>query len=133
MPDQPLMSLGLFVFSMATLPYTEMQRRTAARHAETERHGARPATQFLGPGEDTVTLSGSLVPGLSSNGAGGDYGSLNRVREMQASGDAWPLLDGVGTQLGMFKIMNVDERQTGHVPGGLARMVEFALDLKRVD
>lgn len=132
MSDQPLLTLGLFVFSMASLPFTELQRRMDWRHAKTDRHGARAASQFVGPGEDTITLSGSLVPGQIGSG-GGTYSSLNRLREMANTGDAWPLIDGAGTVLGNFRILAVDDRQTGHVAGGFARMVEFVLDLERAD
>lgn len=128
MSDSPLLALGLFVFSMASLPFTELQRRMDWRHPRTDRHGARAASQFTGPGEDTITLSGSLVPGV-----GGSYSSLNRLREMADTGDAWPLVDGAGTMLGNFRILAIDERQTGHVAGGFARMVEFGLDLERAD
>lgn len=128
MSDRALLALGLFVFSMDSLPFSELQRRTDWRHAKNERHGARPASQFLGPGEDKVTLSGALVPEIA-----GSYSSLNRLREMAGSGDAWPLVDGAGTVLGTFRIIAVDERQSAHVAGGFARKIEFGIDLERVD
>lgn len=126
--QQALLSLGLFVFSMETLPFAELQRRMDWRHGKADRHGLRPASQYLGPGADVVTINGTLVPELA-----GDYSSLNRLREMAESGDAWPLVDGAGTQLGIFQIMAVDERQSAHVPGGLARKIDFAIDLDRAD
>lgn len=128
MSDRPLLALGLFVFSIDTLAYAELQRRVDWRHAKSERHGARPATQFLGPGDDKISLSGTLVPELA-----GSYSSLNRLRAMGDTGDAWPLLDGSGTQLGVYRIAAVDERQAAHVAGGWARKIDFALDLERVD
>lgn len=126
--QQALLALGLFVFAMDSLPFNELQRRTDWRHAKADRHGRRPANQFIGPGEDKVTITGTLVPEIA-----GSYSSIERLREMAASGDAWSLVDGAGNQLGMFQIMAVDERQTAHVPGGLARKIDFAIDLDRVD
>ena len=128
MSDKPLLSLGLFVFSLETLTFDELTRKMDWRHAKSERHGARAASQFLGPGEDKISLSGSLVPELI-----GDYGAITRLREMAASGDAWSLVDGAGSVLGQFRIMNLDEHQTYHVPGGFARKIDFALDLDRAD
>lgn len=128
MSDKPMLSLGMFVFSLATLTFDELQRKMDWRHAKSERHGARAASQFLGPGEDTVSLPGSIVPGVA-----GDYGSLRRLREMAASGDAWPLVDGSGTVLGQFRIVAIDESQTYHAAGGLARRIDFTLDLDRAD
>lgn len=128
MNNQPLLSLGLFIFAMDTLPFAELQRKMDWRHGKADRHGLRPAAQYLGPGEDKVTVGGTLVPEVA-----GAYSSLTRLREMADSGDAWPLLDGSGTQLGTFRIMAVDERQTSHVPGGMARKIDFAIDLDRAD
>ena len=128
MDDAPLLSLGLFVFSLSTLTFDELQRKMDWRHAKAERQGVRAASQFLGPGEDSISLPGSIVPGVA-----GDYGSLTRLREMAASGDAWPLVDGAGTVLGQFRIMSIDERQSYHVAGGFARKIDFALDLERAD
>lgn len=126
--QQALLALGLFVFAMDSLPFNELQRRTDWRHAKADRHGLRAASQFIGPGEDKVTITGTLVPEIA-----GSYSSIERLREMAASGDAWSLVDGAGNQLGMFRIMAVDERQTAHVPGGLARKIDFAIDLDRAD
>ena len=131
MSDSPLLALGLFLFAIDTLPYAELQRRMDWRHGKAERHGARPASQYLGPGDDKITINGSIVPELA--GRGGSYSSLSRLREMAASGDAWPLVDGAGTVLGSFRIMAVDERQSAHVPGGFARKIDFAVDLERAD
>ena len=128
MSDTTLLSLGMFVFSMDTLAFSELQRRTDWRHGKSERHGERPASQYLGPGEDKVTLSGTLVPEIA-----GTYSSLNRLREMASSGDAWPLVDGAGTVIGSYRIMAVDERQSVHVAGGYARKIDFAVDLDRAD
>lgn len=118
----------MFVFAIGSLPYVELQRRVDWRHAKADRHGARPASQFLGPGDDKISLSGTLVPEVA-----GSYSSLNRLREMAASGDAWPLVDGSGAVLGSFRILGVDERQANHVDGGYARKIDFAIDLERAD
>ena len=128
MANSTLLSLGMFVFGLDTLAYSELQRRTDWRHGKSERHGARPVSQYLGPGEDKVSLSGTLVPEIA-----GTYSSLNRLREMASSGDAWPLVDGGGTVLGNFRIMAIDERQSAHVAGGYARKIDFAIDLDRAD
>lgn len=128
MSEITLLALGMFTFGMDTLAYSEFQRRTDWRHGKADRHGARPASQYLGPGEDKVTLSGVLAPELA-----GKYSSIETLREMASSGDAWPLVDGAGTVLGTYRIMAVDERQAAHIPGGFARKIDFAVDLDRAD
>ena len=51
-----MMTLGMFVFGLPTLAYQELQRTTEWRHASTSRIGTNPASQFLGRGEDTLSL-----------------------------------------------------------------------------
>ncbi len=123
-----MLALGLFVFSIDTIAFGELQRRTDWRHGSAERFRAAPAWQFLGPGGDTVTLPGVLMPGLV-----GDKAALDRLRAMAATGDAWPLVESSGTIMGQYIILAVDERRSNFLPGGAAKRIEFTIDLSRVD
>jgi uncharacterized protein len=125
---QTLLTLGLFVFGMDSLAYNGLQRKKSARHAKSERHGARPATQYLGPGDDEISLEGTLVPEVQ-----GSFGSLDRLIEMFDSGDSWPLIDGDGKVWGNFEIKNIDERHRNIMGGHKPRQVDFGIDLVRVD
>jgi phage protein U len=60
-PSQ-LLTLGMFVFGMDTLAYSDLQRRITWRHEASDRFGARPAVQFIGPGDDDVTIAGPAFP-----------------------------------------------------------------------
>ena len=123
-----LMTLGLFVFGMDALAYSELQRKMDWRHGKSERHQARAATQFLGPGEDAVSLTGTLVPEVQ-----GSFASIARLVEMADSGDNWPLTDGDGNVWGNFEIKAIDQRLRSIMAGGKPRIVDFAIDLVRVD
>lgn len=123
-----MLALGLFVFSIDTLAFDELQRKTDWRHGAAERFGAAPAFQYLGPGADTISLPGVLMPELV-----GAVASLDRLREMAATGDAWPLVQSDGRIIGQYIIRNIDDRRTNFLPGGAARRIEFAIDLERVD
>ena len=57
-----MMALGQFLFSLPTLSFNDFKRQTSWRHPTNSRVGARPASQSLGPGDDTISLSGLLVP-----------------------------------------------------------------------
>ena len=81
-----MMALGMFIFSLETLAYQEFQRQTEWRHGETSRIGTNPASQFLGRGQDTITLPGVLLPALA-----GTKLSLDTLRYMADTGKAWPL------------------------------------------
>lgn len=122
-----LMSLGMFGFELGTLPYQELTRRTAWKHARSPRFGAFDASQYVGPGEDRVTLSGALLPPIA-----GSYSSLRDLREMGDEGEAWPLVDGEGRVLGVFTIETIDERQSYHLDNGVPRKVDFTVELNRV-
>lgn len=123
-----LMSWGLFVFGMETLAYDNYQRRRSWRHAASERFGARAARQFVGPGDDNVSLYGSLIPEIA-----GSFGSMDRLEEMAATGDPQPLVDGAGRQWGQYVLVGLDETGTNIIAGGIPRRVDFAIDLERVD
>lgn len=123
-----LLTLGMFLFGMDTAAYTELERRMGWRHATSERFLARPASQFVGPGDDLITLSGHLVPEVS-----GTYGAIDRLIEMADTGDNWPLVDGLGRVLGHYRIVGLDQRHISVMGGGLPRAIDFTLDLERVD
>ncbi len=123
-----LMALGLFVFQMGTLPYQELQRRRDWRHERSPRVGNTPASQFVGPGDDTITLQGTLIPELA-----GDASSIDKLAEMANEGDDLALVDGLGKVIGHFLITAIDDRSSVLLDNGVARKIDFAIDLLRVD
>lgn len=123
-----MLALGMFVFSLHTLAFQELQRQTDWRHASTNRVGAQPARQFVGRGEDQITLPGVLLPELA-----GDMVSLDELRRMANTGKTWPLVDGTGRMRGLFVIESLSETQTLFFADGTPRRIEFSLALKRID
>ncbi len=63
-----MMVLGLYVFMLRTVPYQELQYQRSWRHAANSRVNRRPSTQFLGPDNDPLTLSGVLLPEVPAAG-----------------------------------------------------------------
>lgn len=61
-----MMVLGLYVFMLRTVPYQELQYQRSWRHAANSRVNRRPSTQFLGPDNDSLTLSGVLLPEVTA-------------------------------------------------------------------
>lgn len=122
-----LMALGMFAFELGSLPYAELERRTDWRFGESPRFGARPASQFLGPGGDTIRLSGMIAPGVA-----GSFSSLRTLRELAGQGESWPLVDGTGRVFGNYRIDAVDDRQTAFLDNGVPRMSDFSIDITRV-
>lgn len=122
-----LMSLGMFTFELATLPFQELGQKTEWRHGSTARFGARPAHQYLGPGDDSISLSGALVPGVA-----GAYSAIDTLKQMGDQGENWPLVDGLGKVHGNFEIASIDERKSVFMTGGAPRKIDFTVELRRV-
>jgi len=123
-----LMTLGMFLFGVDTVPYSDFSRSQAWRHEGADRHMARPATQFVGPGEDTVTIGGLLVPEIA-----GTYSAIDLLIEMADTGDNWPLVDGTGRVLGHYRIDQLDTTHRTVMAGGIPRALDFQIKLTRVD
>ncbi|MGO3395548.1 MAG: phage tail protein [Serratia proteamaculans] len=123
-----MMVLGLFVFMRQTAPYQNFEQQIGWRHPSNSRVGQRPATQFLGQDDETITLSGTLLPEFT----GGTL-SLEALRLMADTGLSWPLIEGTGFIYGMFVITSLSKTRTVFFKDGAARRIEFTLSLKRVD
>lgn len=123
-----LLALGMFVFSVNTAAYQELDRQTAWRHASNSRVGARSGYQFVGVGEDTISLSGWVAPGQM-----GMASSISMLRDMGDTGKAWTLVDGLGFFHGIFIITNLSEKGSYFNRFGQARKIEFNLSLSRID
>ena len=123
-----MMALGMFVFTLETLVYQELQRQTDWRHGTTSRIGTNPARQYLGRGEDAIALPGVLLPALL-----GTPLSLDTLRVMADTGKSWPLIEGTGRILGTWVIESINETRTLFFRDGAARRIEFTIALKRID
>lgn len=123
-----LMSLGMFAFALDSVPFESLARKTSWRFGRSERIGAHAAAQFLGPGEETISLAGIVAPPDV-----GAYGSLDLLRRMAAEGEAHQLVDGEGRVYGSFTIESLDEQQSAFLAQGLPRKVDFTLELARVE
>lgn len=122
-----MMCLGTFVFSLRDGAYEQLTRDLSWRHARTERVGARAASQYVGPGEDTVQLNGLIAPPLT-----GQYSSLATLQEMADTGQPWAMVAGDGTVLGAYAITSLKQTHSVFFPDGTPRKVEFQLSLERV-
>lgn len=120
-----MMALGLFVFSLRTASYQELQRVTNWRHPSNSRVGDSPAYQFIGKGEDTITLKGSIMHELT-----GSRNTLETVRSMGDTGKAYTLIEGTGKLYGLVIIESLDDTKTFFFEDGAARKTDFTITLK---
>lgn len=122
-----MMTYGMFVFGLSTTAYQELQRQTSWRHPAHNRVGAPPVRQFLGQGDETITLTGTLLPQFT-----GGQQHLDELRDMAGEGAAWPLIEGSGYYYGLYVIESLNERQSLHMRDGRAQRIEFDLSLAAV-
>ncbi|WP_062785020.1 phage tail protein [Novosphingobium capsulatum] len=122
-----LFALGLFVFDSQTMLPDRIERDRAFRHARDDRFLAPAASQFVGVGDDKVTLTGTLVPELA-----GSASAIETLAEMASEGEAWPLMDGTGTILGTYTIDRLANGGSNLIDTGQARKIDFILELTRV-
>ncbi len=120
-----MMIFGMFVFSIPTATYQSLQRTTNWNHASNTRVNSMPAYQYVGKGEDSITLDGSIVPEF------GSQLSLTALRLMGDTGKSFPLIAGNGKIYGLWILESIDETQTYFFKNGKPRKVEFSLKLKK--
>lgn len=119
-----MMALGNFRFSVATAAYQELVRATEYRWAATSRVGRPPARQFVGVGDDTVTLAGVIYPHYR-----GGLGQVAAMRTAAEQGEPQRLVTGGGLVLGLWVINRVEETQRAHWPDGSPRRQDFRIEL----
>ncbi len=124
-----MMALGPFLFEIGTAPYSELQRSTEWTYAQAERFGARKASQFTGPGDDKITLTGAIYPGQTP----AKTSSLDTLRAMADAGEAYLLMDGQGNVMGHWLIRSLSDNRSVFFVDGVARKADFSLALERTD
>ncbi|WP_045049107.1 phage tail protein [Rouxiella chamberiensis] len=123
-----MMTLGMMVFMRQTLPYQGLQHNVDYRWPTNNRVGQRATAQFLGPGDEKITLSGLLLPEIT-----GGKVSLATLKALADLGRAWPLIGGDGTIYGMYVVENINTNASEFFSDGSARRIEFNASLLRVD
>ncbi len=133
--QQVMLVLGAFPFSIDTAAYQQFQRSTQYQWASQSRLGHRvlkrmgfggPAYQYIGPGDETINLSGMIFPQYS-----GSKLNLLYLRSLASTGIALPLISVGGLILGRWIIDQIQETNSVFFADGSPRKIEFTLNLKR--
>ncbi len=123
-----MMIYGMLPFMRQTLPYDELQHSTDYRWPTNSRVGRRASAQFIGSGDEKITLSGELRPEITGGAV-----SLLTLKAMADEGRAWPLIGGNGKIYGMYVTESVAATHSEFYSDGSARKITFTLSLLRVD
>lgn len=123
-----MMVFGMFVFMLRTTPYQQLRHSQEWRHVKNERVNQSASWQYIGAGDDTVTLEGALYPEIT----GGNL-SLSALETIGFAGRPWPLIEGEGRIYGMYVLTRLERGKSEFDQYGNPRKIEFTLSLSRVD
>lgn len=128
----PLMALGPHVFEVLPLNYQRIERLTEAQWASVPRLGVRPSRQFVGFGDDPLTISGVLLPGEF-----GGRSEFEAIRLTQAAGLPVPLVGfGTGTLgrvWGLVIITLISDAQEEIGPDGSGQVLTYDIEVAAYD
>ena len=123
--SETLLALGDYRFAIDTAAYQTLKRRQSYRWQSQERLLRSPAQQFVGLGEDTISLSGTIYPHYH-----GGLGQLNNLRKQAEMGGPLLLVDGLGFVWGQWIIVNIEETQSYLQSSGQPLKQTFQLQLQ---
>ena len=121
-----MMKLGTFRFCIYTAAYQELNRTTNYKWGEQAVFGAWDNLQFLGPGEDVMSLTGVVYPEFQ-----GGTGQINDLRALAETGQPQLLVSGIGKILGYWVINSISEGQTKFAAFGVPRRQEFTINIRK--
>ena len=98
-----LLALGPVVFSAETLPPVAVRRGSRYRWASHEPLGSPPRREFVGVGDDTMTLNVSLGVGLGRRVA------VDALRALAARGAPHVLADSSGRLYGWWCVQGIHD------------------------
>ena len=123
-----MMVFGMFVFMLRTTPYQQLHHSKEWRHVKNERVNQSACWQYIGAGDDNITLSGVLYPEIT----GGNL-SLSALETIGYAGRPWPLIEGTGRIYGMYVLTRLERGKSEFDRFGNPKKIEFTLSLSRVD
>jgi phage protein U len=121
-----MMRLGSYKFCIYTAAYQELNRTTNYKWGEQAVFGDWDNLQFLGPGEDTQSLTGVVYPEFK-----GGTGQIDELRTLAATGIPQLLISGTGKILGYWVINSITEGQTKFAAFGVPRRQEFTINMRK--
>lgn len=115
----------VYTFGVSTAAYNSMRRSTRWRWSSQARAGRSPAAQFIGKGDDSISLEGVIYPQFK-----GGLNQLPRMRLEADRGRPFLMADSLGrVDYGYWCITQIDEVQEYFMAHGLPRKITFDLML----
>lgn len=120
-----MMKLGKYKFSLSTAAYQQFQRSTAYKWVAQARMGQYDNLQFVGPGKDSVNLSGQIFPHYF-----GGAGQLDAMRSEASQGKPLLFVDGRGKMHGYWVIESISETGKLLLDNGVPRQQDFTMQIR---
>ena len=122
---ETLLTLGSYQFSMDTAAHDALQRSKTYRWATQQRLTREPASQYVGPGKETISIAGKIYPHFR-----GGLTQIQALRDEADRGEPLTLVDGRGNNLGQWCIKSIQDKEKDFVREGLPRCIEFSVALE---
>lgn len=112
-------------------PYNvhEVSREAKTDYAAKDVVGARRPLEHMGEGDETIKLSGRILPEKLPGG----LEAHEALHDIRASGEAQHLLRGDGKPFGWFVIESASEKSKHLNGSGVGQFIEIEISLKRCD
>ncbi len=126
-----LAKLGDYVFEADSAPFDKLSRKTSYRWAKQQHVGKLRSLQFLGPDDDTITLSGTFYPHYR--------GGLEQMDKLRTeAGKGKPLLlvytdKKLGQNLGKWVIKSINENRSILLGNGAPKRIDFTIEILKYD
>ncbi|CAK2830984.1 Phage protein U [Vibrio crassostreae] len=119
-----MMSLGGFVFSLSEgTPYEGLQRTSDGGWVTVPRYGQKPISQNTGQQLENINITGTWFRGEG-------MANMGKLRALQAKREPLVLTDGYGSNLGLWTIKRLQEKQDRIIDDGTAFILGFTIDLE---
>ncbi len=122
-----LLGLGPYRFAITALNYQSLNRRFRYRWEPQMVVGARPVMQYMGPGEETVRLEGTIYP--NDPRFGGGFSQLEAMRSEAMAGIPRGVASNLGRYAGTWCIEDISDIQSYFARDGSPRKVTFTISL----
>lgn len=114
---------------MDTYPFSadEVSRNAGADFAVKPVIGSLPNREFMGEGDDELSISGQLLPSKI-----GGLTELETLHALRRAGEQLPVMRGDGVMLGWFAITRIQEEHKDLERNGVGFTVQHTIDLVRI-
>lgn len=119
-----LLMWGDNFFETGGASFEELTHRFGGRWAKAPVFGRRAPGQYLGPGEEEISLKGLIYPvdmGIDT------FQTVVAMQKSAGSGAVDMLISGAGDCFGLFRLDELEYRASNHLPDGTPQKVEYTL------